>query len=62
MTQDQLDYMLELRTSNNNVNQTIRRKNMVLNLLQERKAWEVKVDIAMPCAFQNELNADDANN
>ena len=25
-----------------------------------KKPWEVKVDIAMPCAIQNELNGDDA--
>jgi glutamate dehydrogenase (NADP+) len=26
----------------------------------DRRPWEVKVDIALPCATQNELNADDA--
>ena len=25
-----------------------------------KKAWSVKCDIALPCAFQNELNGDDA--
>ncbi|HHT03913.1 MAG TPA: NADP-specific glutamate dehydrogenase [Bacteroidales bacterium] len=59
MTQDQLDYMLELRTSNNNVIKPYAEKYGV-KFVAGKKAWEVKVDIAMPCAFQNELNADDA--
>jgi len=25
-----------------------------------KKAWSIKCDIALPCAFQNELNGDDA--
>ena len=28
--------------------------------IPNRKPWEVKVDIALPCATQNELNGDDA--
>ncbi|MFA7081421.1 MAG: NADP-specific glutamate dehydrogenase [Bacteroidales bacterium] len=59
MTQEQLDYMLELRTSNNNVIKPYAEKYGV-KFVAGKKAWEVQVDIAMPCAFQNELNADDA--
>jgi glutamate dehydrogenase (NADP+) len=28
----------------------------------KEKCWEVKVDIAIPCATQNELNEEDAKN
>lgn len=59
MTQEQIDYMLELRATNNNVIKPYADK-FGVKFVAGKKAWEVKVDIAMPCAFQNELNADDA--
>ncbi|MCK9163613.1 MAG: NADP-specific glutamate dehydrogenase [Bacteroidales bacterium] len=59
MTQEQIDYMLELRASNNNVVKPYADK-FGVKFVAGKKAWEVPVDIAMPCAFQNELDADDA--
>ncbi len=58
---EMIEYMLELRATNNDV---------VAPFAEEfpgestfypgKKPWEQKVDIALPCATQNELNADDA--
>ena len=31
-----------------------------LKILCGKRPWEVKVDIALPCATQNELNGEDA--
>ena len=44
---EKIDYMLELRAS---------------TFVEGRRPWEVKVDIALPCATQNELNGEDAMN
>lgn len=59
MTDEQVAYMLELRATNNNVIKPYADK-FGVEFVAGKKAWEVKVDIAMPCAFQNELNAEDA--
>ncbi|HQB27617.1 MAG TPA: NADP-specific glutamate dehydrogenase [Paludibacter sp.] len=56
---EKIDYMLELRASNNNVVKPYAEKYGV-PFIAGKKPWEVKVDIAMPCATQNELNGDDA--
>ena len=52
-------YMLDLRASNNDVVAPFAEKFTSANSIN-KKPWEVKVDIAMPCALQNELNEDDA--
>ena len=59
MTQEGVDYMLELRTSNNDVVEPYAAK-FGAKFVKGRKPWEVKCDIAFPCAIQNELNGDDA--
>ena len=56
---EKIDYMLELRASNNNIVKPYAEKYGV-PFIAGKKPWEVKVDIAMPCATQNELNGDDA--
>ncbi len=58
---EKIDYMLELRASCNDVVAPYAEK-FGAKFIPGRKPWEVKVDIAMPCATQNELNGDDANN
>ena len=61
ITKEMIDYMLVMRASN---------RNMVEDMATEfpdkafftagKKAWSIPVDIALPCAFQNELSEDDA--
>ena len=60
MTQEQISYMLELRASNNNVVAPFAQKFPGTVFTPGKKAWSVKCDIAMPCAFQNEMSEDDA--
>lgn len=58
---EKIDYMLELRASGNDVVQPYAEK-FGVKFFAGRKPWELKVDIAMPCATQNELNGEDAKN
>ncbi|MEA1973433.1 MAG: NADP-specific glutamate dehydrogenase, partial [Candidatus Cloacimonadota bacterium] len=58
---DKIRYMLELRASNNDRVQDYADK-FDVEFFANKRPWEVKVDIAMPCATQNELNAEDAQN
>ena len=57
---DKIDYMLELRASGNDVVAPYAEKYPNAKFVPGRKPWEVKVDIAMPCATQNELDGNDA--
>ena len=59
MTQEGVNYMLELRASNNDVVEPYAEK-FGAKFIKGRKPWEVKCDIAFPCAIQNELNEEDA--
>ena len=59
MTQEGVDYMLELRASTNDVVEPYAAQ-FGAKFVKGRKPWEVKCDIAVPCAIQNELNEDDA--
>ncbi len=58
-TTEKLDFLLELRRSNNDVVEPYAKK-FGAKFVKGKKPWELKVDIAMPCAIQNELNAKDA--
>lgn len=58
-TQEKWDYLLELRASNNDVVAPYAKK-FGAKFFAGKKPWELKVDMAFPCAFQNELNAEDA--
>ena len=51
--------MLELRASNNDVVEPYAAK-FGAKFFAKKKPWEVKCDIAFPCAIQNELNEEDA--
>ena len=57
---DKIEYMLELRASGNDVVEPYVKKYPNATFFPGRKPWEQKVDIALPCATQNELNGDDA--
>ena len=60
MNAEKIEYMLELRASNNDVVAPYAKKFPGSKFVAGKKSWIVKVDIALPCAFQNELNGDDA--
>ncbi|MCF0175750.1 MAG: NADP-specific glutamate dehydrogenase [Bacteroidales bacterium] len=60
MNDEKIAYMLELRATNNDVVAPFAQKFPSATFLPGKKAWSIKCDIAMPCAFQNELNGDDA--
>ena len=57
---EKLDYMLALRASNRNIVAPFAEKFADATFIPGKKAWSIKCDIALPCAFQNELNGDDA--
>lgn len=57
---EKIDYMLELRASNNDIVKPYSYEFPNAQFHQGKKPWEVKCDIALPCATQNELNGDDA--
>ena len=60
MTNEMIDYLLELRASNRNIVSPFAEKFPGTTFTAGKKAWSIKCDIALPCAFQNELNGDDA--
>ena len=60
MTDEKIDYMLELRASNRNIVAPFAEKFADATFVPGKKAWSVKCDIALPCAFQNELTGADA--
>ena len=57
-----IDYMLELRASGEDIVAPYAEKYPNATFYPGRKPWEVKVDIAMPCATQNEVDKEDAEN
>lgn len=57
---EKIDYMLQLRASGNDVVAPYAEEFPEAQFFEDRKPWEQKVDIALPCATQNELNGDDA--
>ncbi len=58
---EKVEYMLELRFSNNDIVKPYAEKYGV-EFFKGKRPWEVKCDIALPCATQNELNESDAQN
>lgn len=57
---EKVEYMLELRASGNDVVEPYVEKFAEATFFPGRKPWEQKVDIALPCATQNELDGEDA--
>ena len=60
MTDEKIAYMLQLRASNQNIVAPFAEKFPDATFVPGKKAWSVKCDIALPCAFQNELTGEDA--
>ncbi|MBO5013677.1 MAG: glutamate dehydrogenase, partial [Paludibacteraceae bacterium] len=61
ITAEMIDYMLVMRSSNRNKVQDMADKfPEKAHFTAGKKAWSVPCDIALPCAFQNELSEDDA--
>jgi glutamate dehydrogenase (NADP+) len=56
---EKVNYLLDLRASNNDVVRPYADE-FGVPFFEGRKPWEVKVDIAIPCATENELTLDDA--
>lgn len=56
---EKINYMLELRATCNDIVSPYAEKFGAV-FVPGRRPWEVKVDIALPCATQNELNEADA--
>jgi len=54
-----IDYMLKLRASNNDIVKPYSYE-FKTEFHEGKRPWEVKCDIALPCATQNELNGEDA--
>lgn len=57
---EKIDYLLELRASNNDVVAPYADEFEEAEFFPGKRPWERKVDIAIPCAIQNELNEEDA--
>ncbi len=57
---EKIEYMLELRASNQDIVKPYSYEFPNAQFHQGKRPWEVKCDIALPCATQNELGKDDA--
>ncbi len=58
---EKVDYMLKLRSSNKDIVEDYA-KEFNVEFFAGRKPWEVKADVALPCATQNEILEEDAKN
>ncbi len=59
---EKIEYMLELRASNQDIVKPYSYEFPGAQFHQGKHPWEVKCDVAIPCATQNELNEEDAKN
>ncbi len=57
---EKIDYLLELRESGNDVCAPYADRYPSATFYADKRPWEQKVDIALPCATQNELTGEDA--
>lgn len=57
---DKIEYMLELRASNQDIVAPYAEEFPEASFHAGKRPWEVKVDVALPCATQNELNGENA--
>jgi glutamate dehydrogenase (NADP+) len=60
MDMEMINYMLELRSSNQDIVRPISYEFPDLQFHRNKKSWEAPCDIAIPCAIQDELNEVDA--
>jgi glutamate dehydrogenase (NADP+) len=56
---EKADYLLELRASNNDVVEPYAHE-FGVTFVPDKRPWEVPMDLAMPCATENEVSLDDA--
>ena len=61
LNDEKIEYMLELRASGNDICQPYEEEFPGSKFFAGRKPWEQKADIYLPCATQNELNGNDAD-
>lgn len=59
---EKINYLLELRASNQDIVKPYSYEFPSAQFVQGKRPWEVKCDIALPCATQNELGKEDALN
>ncbi len=59
---EKINYLLELRASNQDIVKPYSYEFPGAQFFEGRRPWEVKVDVALPCATQNELGKEDALN
>jgi len=59
VTGEKVDYMLRLRSSNKDAVEDYS-KEFKVQFFPGKKPWEVKADVALPCATQNEIFPEDA--
>lgn len=59
---EKINYLLELRASNQDIVKPYSYEFPGAQFHQGKRPWEVKCDIALPCATQNELGREDALN
>ncbi len=59
---EKIAFMLELRASGNDICQPYAEEFDGAEFFAAKKPWERKADIYLPCATQNELNGQDADN
>ncbi len=57
---EKIQYMLELRSTNEDIVEPFASEFKSAVFVKDKHPWEVKCDIAMPCATQNELDLEDA--
>lgn len=57
---NKIEYMLELRASNQDIVSPFALEFQEARFVSGKHPWEVKCDVAIPCATQNELNDEDA--
>ncbi len=60
LDEDKIEYLLELRASNNDIVSPYAEEFPEAKFIPNKKPWDIPCDIAMPSAIQNELNGDDA--
>lgn len=60
LDKSKIDYMLYLRATCNDVVQPYVEEFPEAVFVEGKKPWELKCDVALPCAIQNELDAEDA--
>jgi glutamate dehydrogenase (NADP+) len=60
ITGEKIEYLRELRATNEDIVSPYALEFQSGEFIQGKRPWEVKVDIALPCATQNELDKSDA--